>query len=403
MQGVIAMTKYQRKAFEREASKKSMLSRLSKQQAQLFTLISARNWRDYRPKINSSTEGLLEDRDPEKAWNLVQDWTKHWSGQVSKGGLINFLSSGFEAHDVDEQPGGFTLFMFSPLSDSAPHSKKDRELAIRSVFGEGKVDDETVRYYMKNNLFLAKTMEQGERQIKTGVKFLERLTYRESIGTGGYAYGLRLIERHRRLFDKALKRDRMFIVKFVYLLDRVFQNFVNRLGSFYQTRDPIRVARSHLRNSMEEEIDDAMRGFTAGAYPNLSLPVVILSPDTEAADSDGEKKPSSKRRSNDATDLTDSPEWWSKNLHPVSEWCIPAGKNFPQFFNTRDPELKDNLTNFPKFNHHRKSVGGPRPMCAKYQAMGKCRASCPYAHVPPGSMSQAKKDEVRSRFLKIYS
>ena len=50
----------------------------------------------------------------------------------------------------------------------------------------------------------------------------------------------------------------MFIVKFIYLLDRVFQNFVNRLGSFYQTRDPIRTAKSRLRESMEGEIDDAM-------------------------------------------------------------------------------------------------------------------------------------------------
>ncbi len=47
----------------------------------------------------------------------------------------------------------------------------------------------------------------------------------------------------------------MFMVKFSYLLDRVFQNFVNRLGSYYQTRDPIRAARSDLRESMEEEIE----------------------------------------------------------------------------------------------------------------------------------------------------
>jgi hypothetical protein len=404
MQGVIAMTKYQKKAYERDAKKKSMLSRLSKQQAQLFTLISARDWHDYRPKINSSTEGLLEDRDPEKAWNLVQDWTKHWSGQVSKGGLINFLSSGFEAHDVDEQPGGFTLFMFSPLSDSQPRSKKDRELAIRSVFGEGKVDDDTVKYYMKNNLFLAKTMEQGERQIKTGIKFLEKLTYRDSIGTYGFAYGLRLIERHRRLFDKALNRDRMFIVKFTYLLDRVFQNFVNRLGSFYHTRDPIRAAKSDLRESMEEEIDDAMRGFTAGAYPNLSLPVIILNPDPGGKDaSDDERKPAAKKKSNDTEDYSDSPEWWSRNTSPVAKWSIPSGKTFPEYFNTRDPALKDNLLNFPKFKHHRKSMSGLRPMCAKYQAVGRCRPSCPYSHVPPSSMPTARREEVHSRFVAIYS
>ena len=213
------MTKFQKKAFERDAKKKSMLSRLSKQQAQLFTLLSARDWHDYRPKINPATEGLLGDRDPEKAWNLVQDWTHHWSGQVSKGDLVSFLSQGFEAHGVDDQPGGYTLVMFSPLADARPRSKKDRELAIRSVFREGKVDEETVKYYLKNNLFLAKTLEQAERQIKTGVKFREKLTHRDSIGTRGHTYGLKLIEQHRRLFDKALKHDRIFMVKFVYLLD----------------------------------------------------------------------------------------------------------------------------------------------------------------------------------------
>ncbi len=405
MQGVIAMTKFQKKAFERNAKKKSMLSRLSKQQAQLFTLLSARDWHDYRPKINPSTEGLLEDRDPEKAWNLVQDWTKHWSGQVSKGGLINFLSSGFEAHDVDEQPGGYTLFMFSPLADATPRSKKDRELAIRSVFGEGKVDDETVKYYLKNNLFLAKSLEQAERQIKTGVKFLEKITHKDSIGTRGYSYGLKLVEQHRRLFDKALKRDRMFMVKFSYLLDRVFQNFVNRLGSFYQTKDPIRAARSHLRESMEEEIDDAMRGFTAGAYPNLSLPVIIMSPESNEEDaSDGERRSLKKRKAPDAdTTPADAPDWHTKNPSPGPAWGLPAGKSFSAFFNTRDEALRANFTDFPKFKHHRQSVVGPKPLCAKYQAAGRCRGGCPYAHVPPNNISPSKKDEVAARFKQIYS
>jgi hypothetical protein len=250
------MTRFQKNAFKRDAKKKSMLSHLSKQQAQLFTLLSARDWLDYHLKINPLTEGLLEERDPEKA--------EHWSCQVSKGGLINFLSSGFEAHDMDEQPGaGYTLFMFSPLANAKPRSK--RELVIRSVFGKGKVDSGIVKYYLKNNLTLAKTLKQAKRQIKTGVIFLKKITHKDSIGTRGYTSGLKLVEQHQHLFDKALKRYRMFMVKFSYLLDQVFQNFVNRLGSFYQARDPIRSARSHLRKSMEEEINNAMRGFTAGA------------------------------------------------------------------------------------------------------------------------------------------
>jgi hypothetical protein len=88
----------------------------------------------------------------------------------------------------------------------------------------------------------------------------------------------------------------MFMVKFNYLLDRVFQNFVNRLGSFYQTCDPIRSAWFDLRESMENEIDDAMRGFTVGAYPNLSLPIIIMSPESndDEATSDRDRKPSKK-------------------------------------------------------------------------------------------------------------
>ncbi len=140
---------------------------------------------------------------------------------MSKGGKINFLASGLKAHNMDKQPDSFMLFMFSLLLDASLNSKKDRELAIRLVFGEGKVDNDTVKYNMKNNLFLANTMEQGERQIKTGVKFLKKLTYRGSTRTVGFAYDLKLIECHQRLFDQALKCNQMFIMKFVYLLDRI--------------------------------------------------------------------------------------------------------------------------------------------------------------------------------------
>ena len=156
---------------------------------------------------------------------------------------------------------------------------------------------------------------------------------------------------------------------------------------------------------MENEIDDAMRGFTAGAYPNLSLPVIIMSPESnEEETSDIDKKALKKRKTPDADIKTeDAPGWHTKNPAPVEAWCLPSGKNFSEFFNTRDEALKANFTGFPKFKHHRKSVASPKPLCAKYQAVGKCRGACPYAHVAPGNMSPANKDEVSARFKKIYS
>jgi hypothetical protein len=42
--------------------------------------------------------------------------TKKQSGQVSKKGLMGFFAAGYAARDMDEQTGGFTIFMFQPLS-----------------------------------------------------------------------------------------------------------------------------------------------------------------------------------------------------------------------------------------------------------------------------------------------
>jgi hypothetical protein len=204
------------------------------------------------------------------------------------------------------------------------------------------------------------------------VKFLEKLTQKDSIGMRGYSYGLKLVEQHRRLFDKALKLDQMFTVKVSYLLDQVFQNFVNCLGSFYQMKDPIQVARSHLRESMENKIGNTMRGFTAGAYPNLSLPVIIMSPESyDKGPSNWHRKPTGtkKCKSGKGDNVTDAPGWWTKNPNTVPAWSLPAGKNFFDFFNTRDSALKLNFTDFPKFQHHKKNVG-LKPLCTKYQAVG---------------------------------
>ena len=151
-----------------------MLNRLPDEQVKLYTLLSARDWHDRKPRINSFTEDLLSDRDPERAWNHFETVSRDWPGEVSKTGLIHFLSKGFRASDVDESPGGFTAFMFSSVDVDRKVSRKDRELAIRSVFGGNTVTDEVVRYYAKNDLFLAVSYEDAKNQLRTCLKCLEK-------------------------------------------------------------------------------------------------------------------------------------------------------------------------------------------------------------------------------------
>jgi hypothetical protein len=405
MQSLVRMNKFQRESYKRESRKKSMLNRLPDEQVKLYSLLSARNWRDSRPKVNSFTEDLLSDRDPERAWNQLETVSRDWPGEVSKTGLIHFLSKGFRASDVDESPGGFTAFMFSSIDIDKKVSRKDRELAIRSVFGEDVVTDEVVKYYAKNDLFLASTYEDAKNQLRTCLKCLEKLTYKSAIGTDGYSYGIDLLSKHRRKFMKEAKRDPQIYIKFVYMLDRVFQNFVSRLGSFHRERHPIEKSKRSLRGSMRADIDQALGGFDSGVIPNLSLPEVISRhPSNPPNTGEETRKPSGGRTPGQASvaseDLINPPAWWAENPEKVPEWCIPEGKHFRDFFT---PENKENLSNWPRFKHHRfPKVRDLKPLCLKYHASGSCRAGCRLAHIKPSAMEKPKRDIVASRFKEIY-
>ena len=399
MQSLVEMNKFQKKAYKRDSQKKSMLNRLPEEQVKLYTLLSAQDWHDRRPKMNSFTEDLLSDRDPERAWNHLETISRDWPGEVSKTGLIHFLSKGFRASDVDESPGGFTAFMFSSVDVDKKVSRKDRELAIRSVFGEDTVTDEVVRYYAKNDLFLASSYEDTKNQLRTCLKCLEKLTYKGSIGTAGYSYGIDLLSRHRRKFMKESKRDPQIYIKFVYMLDRVFQNFISRLGSFYRDRDPIPSAKGSLRGSMQADIDQALGGFDSGVIPNLSLPEVISNHSPPENSIPEKKKPDAAGRTL-PDDLVNPPSWWSENPEKVAEWGLPASKNYRDFFT---PDNKANFAGWPKFKHHRHPrVPDTKPLCIKYQSTGSCRAGCRLAHVKPSSMDQPTRDLVSKRYKEIF-
>jgi hypothetical protein len=352
MQSLVEMSRIQRKAYKRDSRKKSMLNRLPKEQVKLYSLLSARDWHDTKPMINDFTEDLLSNRDPERGWNHLETISRDWPGEVSKTGLIHFLSKGFRASDVDESPGGFTAFMFLSVDIDRKVSRNNQELTIRSDFGKATVTDKGVRYYANNDLFLVTSDEDTKNQLRTCLKCLEKLTYKGAIGTDGYADGVDLLSKHQRKFMKESRHDPQIYIKFVYMLDRVFQNFVSRLGTFYRDRDPIHKAKGSLRGSMQAGIDQALGGFDLGVIPNLSLPEVI----SNHAPEEPEKKPPGGRQSGDsrkppgtgqeADDLTNASGWWSENPEKIPEWSIPSGKHYRDFFT---PKNKENFSNWPKF------------------------------------------------------
>jgi hypothetical protein len=84
---------------------------------------------------------LISDKDALRALGIMQTQTKKWPGQVSEKGLMGLFSSGYVARDIDKQPGGFTAFMFWPVSVHRPRSQKDIHGQVTAVFGKSELDD----------------------------------------------------------------------------------------------------------------------------------------------------------------------------------------------------------------------------------------------------------------------
>ena len=304
MRNLTAMTASALKRDAREDRKKSMLSRLSPEAAKLFSLLSAQDWQHKDPKLNSFMKQLVSDKDSQRALGIMQTQTKKWSGQISDKGLMGFFSTGYAARDIDEQPGGFTVFMFKPMSVHHPRSQKDIHGQVKAMFGKAELDDEAVKYYSSNDFFLADSVADLEEQIYTCIRCLELFTDRRGIATVGFEYGLQILQKDRRRFKNFLARDPLFGVKFAYLLDRVFQNFVNELGNFYNEERPIQRPRSHLKNYQRDAIDRALTGYDVSSIPNLYLPSSLSAPPPIAPkQSEPERRARPKRRPRKGTSL----------------------------------------------------------------------------------------------------
>jgi hypothetical protein len=240
---VSTLAQAQNDSLRKDRVERSVLGKLSERQKDLFTLLAAKDWYDTRPALNRATERLLSSRVPEKQWNLIEDWSRKWPGLVSKQGVVQFLSSGYASKTL---PGGFTVFMFSPLKHRKPVDKKDRIRNIKGTFGkEGALDDEAIDFYATLDYFVPESLNDAETQLEMAIHLLEALTHRQGIAIDGYVRGLDIIAKHRLQMYEEIAKDRMFMARFLHFLDLVFNRFCDDLAE-YHTRDRQKLPRSSL-------------------------------------------------------------------------------------------------------------------------------------------------------------
>jgi hypothetical protein len=398
-----AVSRAQLDSLKKEERKKSMLSRLSPEAEQLFTLLSAKDWTDSSPQLNTFSEKLLADKDPTKALNIVHSVTRNWKGRVCEKGLIQFFSSGYMATDIHLKPSGFTIFMFHPDKTSSGRSNKTAQQAILSMFGETKIDDESVRYYASQDFYLASNPAEFEGQLETCILFLDLITQKDGIASEGYRFLLKFFKEEFQTFTTLFAGDPQFGIRIGYLADRVFQRFLNKLVAYQDVPSPITSAATRLDGRQRDYFDDALRGLEIGIMPNIPLPDslskkhktitndTVSSHVTETSTGNGTPKKSPAK----AAGLPDV------NKGAFKEWCLPAGKSHAEFFNPSKMSLRPNTQNWPQFPHHSSKV--LTPMCVKFQTTGKCKVNCFYSHVDAmKDMDRPTRDTITARMQKIF-
>jgi hypothetical protein len=163
------------------------------------------------------------------------------------------------------------------------------------------------------------------------------LTCKDGIASEGYRHGFEMLGRHKKEFLGLTRMDPLFPVKFAYLLDRAFQNFVHDLGDFHNSENPILRARRALKGQQVQDVEAAMSEFKTGSLATLFLLRTLQTkPPSKgnhpSKDGGSSGAGGSKQKGRSITEGADKkkfePEdWWSKNPSPVAEWKIPAGKN----------------------------------------------------------------------------
>ena len=142
-----------------------------------------------------------------------------------------------------------------------------------------------------------------------------------------------MLSQHKRDFLGLTSMDPLFPVKFAYLLDRAFQNFVLGLGDFHDKDFPIRRARKAHKGQQVRDIDAAMSGFKTGSLSQLFLPRTLQAEPWNRGDHPSKgggssKTGGTKQRGTSKSEKEEAEEfvpedWWSKNPNPVAEWQIP--------------------------------------------------------------------------------
>ena len=337
-----------------------------------------------------------------------------WPGGMLKSGVAEFLKRGLLADDIDVEPSGFSVLFFYGGSYVEKDGEAFSRQQLRESYGDAGLSEEMMTAFNKRDIFIPQNTYEAADQIQCTISFLNWVCGEENIAISGYQVGLKILQSHKRAFDAESSRTRSFLVNYLYMLDRTFQDFCTRMLEFEFDGAPAQAAKDRgLHRLMERNISEAMRPWMVNRIvPNFSAPVSLQSKassegvvsladstsGSSAGDSQGKSAKARGRRNGKGNDTKNLELDRLPQNEYVREWQLPPGKHFSDFFGANHPGRTKDL---PKFPHH--SNGRMEPMCLRHQLSGCPRGSrCSFTHVRPSEMSKQDRDAITSHLQEIY-
>jgi hypothetical protein len=376
-----------------DRASKSLIKSLGPTQQGLFLTLATDDLRD-APTQSAFMKSVLGVRSPTAAVNRILSEMRSWQGGVSISGLHRFFANGFMSQENNAADvGGLSIFLcFPKTQDSGPVAfNQDRAQLCDHL--DLDTDEATLKFYLKKEFTVAKDVHKLQIQIETFCNLLELLTCHDSVVTQGLSVVLREFKSHYTMIQEMLLPR--FRLKFLYSLDRQVQRFLEQVSSL----KVVAAAHHSLRQFLIQKAEALLEGIAGGIAPSIMQPASLARPNNEKSSPMGDSTSVPADRAKDKAPAKEkpTPKGPVQNPEVNPTWAMPAGSTYEGLFQAPSP----NLGGWPliKDPQHKR----PKPLCIRYQALGKCQANCYLGHIQKTQMSPQDVSAADALFKTAYT
>jgi hypothetical protein len=121
--------------------------------------------------------------------NMVRQEMKLWGGSISEKSLLQFLSSGYLAPELNQEPGGLISLGFVPHDERHRFEDKCNVTTdnMRAMLGKKTFDEDSIKRYTKKQFFLPSCIKDWSIPLVITARFvLDLLTCEYGIASEAY-------------------------------------------------------------------------------------------------------------------------------------------------------------------------------------------------------------------------